>query len=459
MAFNFNSINQALGQTNIFDPKSPVTQTGEAQQNLFQTSATPVSSPSPSGGSASPNPNAQSNSKNPLGYTPNSRAQVYAGIKGTDTTKAVGGIQTGIQGAQQKLQDRANEYGQAIETQKQGQVYDPSKINQAIQGDDKALQDLSGRMSQTLPKQAEAFKGLDDKELPTLADPLKYEQSWGEIFRPQAGPQYTAGQSNFEDLLLGRNNDFRKIAASLSADQDALGTKNDNMVKDETKKANDILTADWTNQNQAIRDQLTGSAKGLQAQWAEREAAEEARRARLDPNAIIGQEFEKIRPELQSVLKDGGLGGFQSALSGPGSYDLGQFLKINKDLNAQDFATAEDAAQFNRINALLGNGTGNIQAGKIAPDYDFDVRGAGMHISPIIQGKAREQQQMQQMMQQAAEFEAQKAAQDKAAAEAAAKQAADEKIRIAMAKAEADNFYRERQEMRPKNLNPRGAYN
>lgn len=401
MAFNFNSINQALGQTNIFDPQSPMTQSGQTQTNVFRTSAPglPSSPANPSGGVASPNVSARSTQVVP---PPNQRAQAYAGVGTTDTTKAVGGIEGNIRAAQDKLQAKANEYGARTEAAKAENALSPDVVNKAIMGDDKAFQDTAARLSRSAPKPVDSFQGLKDEELPTLAAPLQYKDSWGEIFRPQAGPNFTAGQSNMEDLLLGRNRNFSNIASALGMKEDALIKSNDDMADSETKKAQDILNADFSAQTDAIRGQLSGASQSVIADAKAREAAEEARRAGLNPWEVQAEVFKNQKPYQTQLLRDSGLGDYTSLLNDSNAFNgLSDYIKLNQDVNYEDLITKDEASRFNRINGLLGNGE-MIQAGKGTPaDYTFDEQGGNAFIQSILGGKAKDQRALDEFQAQA----------------------------------------------------------
>lgn len=423
MAFNFNAINQAMGQQNIFDPNSPVTQSEPNQSNVFRTSGPSITPVSSAPGGVSNGQKNSATSTQGYGFTPNQQMKAISGVKGTNTGSAVSSIQGNVQGAQQKLQERANEYGQKVEAQKATQGLSQETLTGAMDGNDKAFQDTAKRLSQTQANQIEGFKGLADEELPSLADPLKYQNQWGEIFRPQAGANYTSGQSDYEDLLLGRNRDFSKIAASLTADSDALTKKADEMKTSETKKAQDILQSDWDTQTQSIRDQLSGASNQIVEGLKNKETFEDARRAGLDKDLILREVLAGQKPYQEELLDVSGLGGYKDFLNNPQDFGgLSNYITLNQDVDYRDLATQDDSDRYNRINGLLGNGNMLGKGAGLSSDYNFDAQGGNAYIQAILGGKAKDAKMMADIQATA------KAEQDRLSAEAAAKAKSDAEL-------------------------------
>lgn len=439
MAFQFNTINSALGQQNIFDPNAPSQQNGQMpQQSIFQTSGPSSQSSMPSGGVPAP----QSVQRSAPMVAPNQKAAVYAGVKGTDTSKATGAIQTGIQNAQATLQAKANEFGKTAEGLKSQNGLGAATVSKAIAGDDKAFQETQTRLSQSGPKRIDAFKGLDDSELPTLSAPLQNENTWGEIFRPQAGANFTRGQSNYEDLLLGRNADFQNVARALQTQSEALTKQNTDMVDSETKKAQEMLDTDWKTQTDAIRGELSGGSKSILDALKAREAEEEAKRSGLDLSALTQAELSKLRPDIVQNLQAAGLGGWERLLDDPSiTSGLKDYLSVNKDVNYQDLVSQDEADRFNRINSLLGNGSLLTPGQGAGAQYNFDRNGANSFIDQVIRGRAEQTQRT------LAEGRAAAAAQE----EAARKLAAEEQARKIELEAQKQVMKREFQKRQKSN--------
>lgn len=397
MAFTFNLVDSALGsespKINMFDPSGGVNQQqggGQQQNDAIQTSSSGGGSFSGASGSSAPASSAPKQQRSASSYNPSSAQAAFRGVGPVDSTSQRTRISSDIAGANDKLQQQANEYTQKAEDTAAGYRVDSGDIEKAASGDQKSFQTVASRLAKTAPDQFESFKGLDDKDLPSSADNLKQQETYGEIYRKTAGSDYGTGDSRFQSILLALDPRFRGEAASLVGSQKNLINENDSLVKNKTKDTQDMLNKAYETETGKARETLGGMSTEIVTKAEEAAAKETAARAGLDPKTLTAQEIKKIALKLREELKGTGtlLERSLGYLDDPSAFDLTPYLNIDKEVSADEFLTQADVDRFNRINGLLGSGemkTFNSQGA--GPQYSFDSQGAESALKALLEGK------------------------------------------------------------------------
>lgn len=266
--------------------------------------------------------------------------------------------QESVQAGQQQLQDEANKYAQAGQAQAQKLGASRETIEKAAGGEEGAYKEIAERLRSTTP-QAEAFGGIGAG--PNVQNIRNLEQAY-------KGPGYTAGQRRFDAALLRRSPEFRKLQAQILGQQSALQKEAAEKQTSLTEAQQAALEAAQTGGVADIRSQLGGMATGITDKAKAAEAAEELKRAGMDPSTIGKEEYAKLKQQLmEDLTKRATPGSLQARslqyLEGLDPGDLGQYVNINKDVDYRDYLDQQEAEKYNRIQGLLGNQGELLQAG------------------------------------------------------------------------------------------------
>lgn len=404
MAFSFNAITNALdGKTNIFDPNAGKAnpQFGGAKPNdVFQTStssgASGAAGAAQVGGGPAAAPTRQAA---PPAVNPGLKQKAYAGVGSVDTSKQTGRIAGDIRSANDKLQAEADIYGQKASNEAAGYSLDPFTLEKAADGDAAAMSKTQARLAKSKADPFESFGGLKDEELPSSADALKNKDTYGEIFRPEATPNYGSGESRLQSMLMNRGSGFRAQAASLYGDQENFVKANDKAAIDKTKEANSFLDKAFSDATGEARTKLTGLSDEVTAAAQKKADAENIVRAGLDPKALSETEFKKLAEKLRTEFAGatGATGRSLKYLDDPSNFDLSSYINIDRQTDGSEFLDQAGADRFNRINGLLGNGKlATVSATGPGSQYAFDEAGAAAAIRAQMLGKrATEDQTLQ----------------------------------------------------------------
>lgn len=389
MAYVFNDINQQLSgqqKSDIFGQAAggqQVQQQG-GQQNAG--GAVPMGgSGGSSGGSAvASTSSGQGTQKNAAtGYKPQQAQAAYAGIGPVDTSKQTGKIKSDIATANSKLQDQANTY--MAGAQQKANTYGSSAetIEKAASGDQDAYKDVTAQLqgNGTVANQYEAFKGLENKDLPTSADPLKAPSTFGEIFRENTDPNYTMGESRMNAMLLRQDPRFRDQAIKLAGQQERLSKANQDAITDNTANARELISNAASGAADKTKSQLQTMSDEIMANIKAQSDAENAARAALESGQLSPQEYQAAVARIKETLANAAPGSSQARslkyLDNAGNFDISKFINIDRETDPLEYVTQNDADRFNRINSLLGSGN-TLTASATGPGSQYSIDKGGM---------------------------------------------------------------------------------
>lgn len=245
---------------------------------------------------------------------------------------------------EQNLTRAANEYRQKYKQQDFG--LDPDTIQGAVSGKDEDLQRVSGLLS------GQSSGVIPDRfEVPNVGvDAVSDIQTQGgleQYLRRQAGPQYTAGESDFDAAALARDPIFQAGRAELGRRQDELNRRSTELGSLLPQEASGDLSTNYGNAQQAAREALTGRQGEITS----------------DINRALSDRQTGLDKAIQDYVN-------QKALAARGEdykyNDLLNQLGIDPidyasnvrstPISRSEATTAEQAQQYNTIADLLGTG-------------------------------------------------------------------------------------------------------
>jgi hypothetical protein len=408
MAYLFNQVDDSEEKKNIFAPQAGAQgqeagQTGGDNVQKGNTSTSISDSPSSGSGQSTSSPAAP---KAQGGYNPAAASSAYksaaASIKmpSAGLNRAEGALAAGSQA----LQDKSNAYQTKAADTAKGYQLDDSTLSGAVQGTDADFQKTAQRLSSKSPGLFESFSGLgaDQPNVENVRDT-------GNLYREEVGPSYTAGQSRLDSAMLRQNPEFLARQQAILGQQKQLQAADTKAQTDQTKTARDMLGKQYGESTDDIRrrlgvygDEVVTTAKGLSA-------AEEARRAAIDPNKIGQNQQQDIKNKIEEDLKhaDPHSEQYRSLKFLADQYDLGSHVKVDKEVDWREMLNEGQAGRFNRAQGLLGNAE-TLQAGKGPGEaYSFDQAGAYKNILAQLQGKRQTADQADRERMAAIQAEAQ----------------------------------------------------
>jgi len=369
MAYLFNSLSddpEDPGKQNIFGGQqtNQGTTTQAGGTDAIQKTSTSGSVSSPGVGGSAAGPPAQSTAKAPAGYNPQAYSSAYSSAASNVRLPAQSLNRAGesLAKGEQALQEKANSYQQKAQKEAEGFKLSSDTLKNAIGGKSEDFQTVSKRLSGGSPALFGGFGGLD--EVPNI----DYVKDLGSLYRGEAGPSYTGGQARLDASLLRQNQGFRQQQSDLLARQEALRKADTSAQETETKKAQDMLSGAYSGATNDIRSQLGGYASQITKAAQDREAAEDARRAGLDPSKLAAKDIEALKAEAKKNL-----GGEAAARwIDEGNIDFNPYISMNRDVDWKQLLTADDVDQYNRAEGLLGNSDTLTQdLGGVPKDYEF----------------------------------------------------------------------------------------
>lgn len=331
------------------------------------------------------------------GYNPKAAQSAYSQIgqqlrlPTTSISRAQGSVQEG----QQRLQEESNRYAAAGQQAAAGYKLDQDTLKQAVGGDDKAFQTTAQRLSQARPE-VEAFKGLGDK-LPDVSGIRDTTRAYA----PDAGPNYSAGQSRFDAALLRRSPEFLRMQRQILGDAQRLTGENDKAIEEKTAAQRAQLTNAYNESTDDIRKQLGGLGQEVVTAAQAREMDEDKRRAGLSEADIATQEYAKLKEQIRKDLAgaDPQSQQYRSAkyLDSLTPDQLAKYVNVDRDTDWKEFIDKSGADRYNRAMGLLGKGDmlTPAQAGA-GSDYEFDQGGAYKEILAQLQGRQQESERVSQ---------------------------------------------------------------
>ena len=379
MAFTFNQEDddEAQPKTNIFAPAEG----GQAPAGSQQGANAPKTSVSGGGGSSgggggSQAPAAQSQAP----ITPGQRADAYRSLQAKIPTAQVDKTRSQISSADQKLQDQANSYVQGSKEASKGYELSDQDLEGAAQGNKSASERVTKTLSTGAAPVYQAYEGLSEKDRPNVSAYANAD-TFTDLIRESVGPQYSAGASRLDAMLLKKNPEFRRTQAEIQRGAKALQEKSDKQEDELTKQARAEQEAALKASQESARGRLGTMGQSIIEQAKAKEIEEEARRAKLDAAKIGAEQYGSIADLLREEMKADtprSLGARSLAgLEGLDPSFLAKYVNIDKDVDWQQLLSEGDVGRYNRISGLLGEGDSlAYDARGAGPDYTFNQGGA-----------------------------------------------------------------------------------
>lgn len=307
-------------------------------------------------------------SAKPQDITAPSAAAMRQNVGKATGPKAVGQAETDIAGAEQGLQQEANQYVQGYANKDYGMAAED--VGKAVSGDQDYFKKTMARLKQTGAPQVEGFRAKTDTNVEDIGL-MGSDAGLRQLLRREAGDQYNAGEGAFDTGLLRRNAQFNLTLDQLRRRQEALGKQAADYQTTKTGEAQTAAQQAYDTATQGIRGVLSQKEAETAAQAHQRALEEnQARQALREKGnqALIDQETKAALEHAKQLLQTGdprALKYLEANLSNPSSY-----YKVGGDVGDQDAYTDELAGQFNRIQDLLGTGK-SAAAGKFSPREEF----------------------------------------------------------------------------------------
>jgi hypothetical protein len=389
MAYLFNQVDDEGEKKNIFAPQAGAQGQGATDQagsdNVQKGNTSTSVSDSPSSGSGQ-STSAPAAPKAQGGYNPAAASSAYKSASASINmpTAGLNRAEGALAAGSQALQDKSNAYQTKAADTAKGYQLDDSTLSGAVQGTDADFQKTAQRLSNKSPGLFESFSGLgaDQPNVENVRDT-------GNLYREEVGPSYTAGQSRLDSALLRQNPEFLARQQAILGQQKQLQEADTKAQTDQTKTARDMLGKQYGDSTDDIRrrlgvygDEVVTTAKGLSA-------AEEARRAAIDPAKIAQNQQQNIKNQIEEDLKhaDPHSEQYRSLKFLADQYDLGSSVNVDKNVDWHEMLNEGQAGRYNRAQGLLGNAE-MLQAGKGPGEaYSFDQAGAYKNILAQLQGK------------------------------------------------------------------------
>jgi len=393
MAYLFNSLsdeNAEGGKQNIFGGQQ--TDQGTTTGGAFEKGG--ASAPPAGGGlsgSGTPPPSGAKAQKAQGSYNPQAASQAYSSASQAIKmpTQALEKAEGSLAKGSQQLQEQANAYGQKAQEASQSYGLDEGTLSKAAAGEGEAYQKTAQRLQAQTPI-FEAFQAPEIEGVQALRDP-------SQLYRAESGPNYSAGQARFDAALLRRNPEFIRRQQELLGRGKALEAESSKKAEEETQKARELVKGAYERETGNIRGRLGTFAGEVTAKAKEKEAAEDLRRAGLDPKEIAKAEQQRIKDEIRADIEAGA-----DPLSVQGrslgylsdDYDISPYVNIDRDTDWREFIGSPEAERYNRLQGLLGNAE-MLTPNQAGPGAEFDrdalSRNAYKEIMGQITGKRREQ--------------------------------------------------------------------
>ena len=348
-----NLMNQLQGQQqkqNIFaaDPQAAQQAQGQAQQVSQPEAKTTTQGQVQGGGGA------EAQSDKP-GDSPDSAAAgaVQQNIgRATAPQQGISRLAGSIAQQRQAQQQAADAFVQGAQAQQVGQ----SEIDRAIAGDQAASQQLTQLLSGQR-QQAGEFRAptVDTARARRFFDDTGRLSTSGlaRQFREQGGQQYTGAQAAFDAALARRNRDVQRSAFQLGQQLEEADAAGAEVQRSAQERAQAQIDAQRQQQQEEARKYLAGQRADIQATAQQQaQAANLAAQQGPDLQAAALERFIAENPGMAEDIR-AGAGRIQ---------DVDPYMVAGQDITEQ--YTPEQAARFNRILALLGEGGQGAVAGE-----------------------------------------------------------------------------------------------
>lgn len=260
---------------------------------------------------------------------------------------------------------------QYLQTYKQTDFgLDPSTIEQATLGQQASFDKLSGLLTQETPGYLPETFEAGRTDTPGIQD-IQTEGGLAEYLKRQGGSQYSAGEGDYDVARLTANPQFQAARLNLGRREDVLTDRAAELERTLPGQAEDILLENLQKAQGGARGGLSGLQQDLRGtlQGRKEDLLAQLAELRAQTPELAEEQAILAREELAKRIPDE---------RGLDDYILGNELGIDpskyfnvgiggpiraQSLDPSSFANALDAAQWNRIQGLLGTGGTAMEAG------------------------------------------------------------------------------------------------
>ncbi len=390
MAYVFSNLNDAMqgGNSNIFG--------GASVSSAGQGSDTPIKQGEGGGSAVGGSSGASGTASAPAPKPP--QAVDQTGVLSKQGFQSMPGFVGNIQnesGATQKAQDSdVAAYNTAQANKGNGAIGDYTLSRAGT--DPTAYATVATRLSNQTGPQADAYKpstdlttqeGKFNSDVSSLQDPYKLQN----MLQLQGGSQYTAGMSALDRQLLGQNQGFQQTRNNLIQQNQKLQATDTSNTANLQNQAQTNLDAAYKAETDAIKANLAKQEAGIIDPLTAKAAAENAARQGLTKTP--DQTFVQTQSQnaLQALIAQNP--SLAQYLSGGAGVDASKYFGVGGQVSASDYANAAQAAQYSKLQALLGNGGSTLLSGTGPSAREtFDTQGFDQAAMAAAQQEAQDAQ-------------------------------------------------------------------
>lgn len=368
MAYAFSAIDELLkGQqggepvqgSNIFAAESPTqvgaqTQDGGEGSMEAETGTKTVAEGGTGTGTKATTPEATggTESQAATAKTVADKAAVQANIGKTAEPAALGGIKQQLEANQQRLQKEAEDY-MKTEQGRQTYAYDQPTVQRAISGQDQGAFDYIGQLLGTQSaKPVKEFKASDVGVRDV--DYLGTEAGLKQLLARGKDPRYTGGMAAFDLRALQKTPGFGQTVRDIQGEQERLQQAVGTTAQDVESRAGLYGEQQLAGAKESVQGLLRAAQNALVQGNIDEAAMYNQQLQGLDVGAIGGEAAAQAAENLRQRIS--GVDPYVSGFIDPALVDPRAYLSRGQELGAERFVSADEAAQFNRIMSLLGEG-------------------------------------------------------------------------------------------------------
>jgi hypothetical protein len=455
MAYAYSQIDDMMGNgsqqnQNIFSQSGT---TGSQNQDVTSANANVKTDTSGDIGNASPTAMAGSqppkvSASSTQQDRQNTQRAISANVGKTQKPAALEAVQGEIDSAKSGLQQKAADYA-AQQQQKQNYAVDNSTLDKAITGDSASAAKTSDLLSRSTYNPVDSFDygDISVKDAPLLANNAGIQQ----LVSKGQGPTYNKNMAAFDAMLLQMDPAFQNQVSGLKKQAGDLQGLADTTKTNAESAANMMAQNNLTSAQQQAKNYLTQQQQAIANQ---NQAEADAQNQLIKNQDVAGitakakqDAMAKVQAQLDQIY---GTGRASSQLANV-NVDPTQFFTAHGPASADQFFSADDAARYNMINQLMGNGGQAATAsGDFGPLYNIDQNGLyNALFTPASQARqtqdVQDQKDIQSILDQAQSFANQDLASRQKAISAQSGQAPVAKIitdYLNSGNANIDNYYK-----------------
>lgn len=292
----------------------------------------------------------------------------------TAQPKALEDIQTQLTANNQRLQDEANKYVSTGKT-KQSYAVDNASIDAAVKpsNDKTSFNNVLSLLNTNTIKPVDEFSTPDvnvsDVGLLANDEGLKRVVARGQ------DPNYNEGMAAFDVRALHKTPGFNENVAALNNQQEALRNAANEKAGTLKKEVEDYGVSQLAGAQKSAKDYLGNRSSMLQSGNEDEARSYNAALSGMDlRGASEGDVKKAIDTAHANMLQQNR---YADRFIDPNSVDAMNYLKKGSNLDASNFVSSDEAAQYNNIMALLGTGGESWSESIPHPDasknYAFDA--------------------------------------------------------------------------------------